>query len=203
MSVRHLVSVAVLVLVFSKIGHSQDEPAGPVAEAEPAAEARVDGAKPEDAARPITASVNLHGGVTIFGTVINLTEVTMQTSFGQTNLPLTQVAGIKFASDGIPSTTVVLHNGDSITGSLDVDQVTLQTEWGKAEINGPNVADLMLTQGVVWKSQTSVAGTRWTLAESVPEATADEGEEKPAAKAEPRTVPTRTTRPGVFRFQGF
>lgn len=116
-------------------------------------------------ARVLTCEVHLHGETTFVGTLLELTELEMMTSFGSAKVPLTQVAGVKMASDGNPSTTVVLHNGDSISGALDLETVVLETEWGKAHINGPLVAELMMSQGLTWVAKNTTQGTRWTLAE--------------------------------------
>jgi hypothetical protein len=110
----------------------------------------------------------------------------MKTSFGTTNLPLSTVAGIKMAQEGNAVTTVVLHNGDNLTGAVQLDLVVIQTEWGRAEINGNHIASILFTPGLKWASETGLNGMRWRLtAEEPPKAT-------PAAP----TLPGQPPRPG-------
>jgi hypothetical protein len=86
--------------------------------------------------RPLSVTVDLISNTAIAGTLTDLTNLDMQTSFGTANIPLSEVAAIRFASADDATTTVVMLNGDSITGATDVKLVTVETEWGTASING-------------------------------------------------------------------
>jgi hypothetical protein len=99
------------------------------------------------------------------GTLLDETELPMRTSFGQASIPLAEVAGIKMAQEGNSTTTVMLHNGDTITGAVDLPRVNIETEWGKAQINGPNVAAILFTPGLEWVKDTGLSGDRWKLVE--------------------------------------
>jgi hypothetical protein len=89
------------------------------------------------------------------------------------------------AQKGSPTTTVVLHNGDSITGATQVLELTIETEWGKAIVDAPNVSSILFTPGVKWVSQKELSGTRWRLA-------AAEGTKSTVTTTQ-RTAPRSTT----------
>ncbi|MEP3927620.1 MAG: hypothetical protein ABJM55_02855, partial [Rhodopirellula bahusiensis] len=89
----------------------------------------------------------------------------MQTSFGTASIPLSEVAGIRFASANDATTTVVMLNGDSITGATDVKLITVETEWGTASINGPSIASLMFVPGLSWNPSDGLNGKRWNLSD--------------------------------------
>lgn len=114
---------------------------------------------------PLAATLSLIGGAELSGTLLDVTEIPMKTSFGDATIPLSQVAGIRLAQEGQNTTTIVLHNGDAITGAVDLPNVRLETEWGKAEVYGHNVTTLMFAKGLRWSSESSVSGTRWKLVE--------------------------------------
>lgn len=143
-------------------------PAAPVAGAEPV-EAE---AKPEasgagsamSAAAPLLVTVQLNiGNTELRGTLLSAPEFTMKTSFGELAIPMTRVAGIKLASHGNTSTTVVMHNGDSITGAWDLDHIQLQTEWGSASVDGSAINSILFTPDMAWVSEKTLSGTRWEL----------------------------------------
>jgi hypothetical protein len=119
--------------------------------------------KNAEAARPMSISVKLSNGSMISGALLNTTELPLKTSFGTVNIPLSVVAGFKMAQKGSPTTTVILHNGDSITGATRLLELTIETEWGKAIVDSPNVSSILFTPGVRWESQKDLSGTRWRL----------------------------------------
>jgi len=171
---------------------SQDKPAAAVAVAKPvAAPAAAPKASTAKSARALSVTVELVGGDKIRGTLTDSSELPMRTSFGQASIPLSEVAGIKLASQDNATTTVVMHNGDSITGGTNLPSLQVETEWGKADITGSSITSILFAQGLVWSSDTGLNGSRWTLAE------AKKPEPKPAATAAarqaPRPVPQRPT----------
>ncbi len=140
--------------------------------------------------RPLSVTVDLLSSTEIVGTLTDITSLDMQTSFGTANIPLSEVAGIRFASADDASTTVVMLNGDSITGATDVKLVTVETEWGTAAINGQSVQSILFVPNVVWNPNTGLNGKRWTLV-------SDKQPAPPAASTAPATpsnVPSQPVR---------
>jgi len=138
-------------------------------------------------------TITLLDGMKLTGELTEVDQWSMKTSFGTTNLPLSTVAGMKMAQEGNSITTVVLHNGDNLTGAVQLDQVVIQTEWGRAEINGSHVASILFTPGLKWSSETGLNGMRWKLVtEEPPKA----GPAVPGAPGAP-AVPGQPVRPGT------
>lgn len=157
------------------------------AEAKPATPAR---SKPQ--VRPLSVTADLLSGTKIVGTLTDASTLDMQTSFGNANIPLSEVAGIRFASADDVTTTVVMHNGDSITGATDVKLVTIETEWGIATINGQSVRSITFVPDVQWNPLSGLSGKRWSLI-SEKQAAAAKPAAKPAQPQAPTHQPVRTT----------
>ncbi|WP_286765043.1 MULTISPECIES: hypothetical protein [Rhodopirellula] len=162
----HLLMAAALAVV-SVSAHAQDEepPKASPAKAEPTKAAPVKDAALSSKARPLSVTVGLVNDSKIEGTLTDTTQLQMQTSFGTASIPLSEVAGIRFASANDATTTVVMLNGDSITGATDVKLITVETEWGTASINGPSIASLMFVPGLSWNPSDGLNGKRWNLSD--------------------------------------
>jgi len=145
-------------------------PADPIARAIPAERSGIAQARntsdSDASVSPLVATIELNGGdAPLRGQLISTPQVTVATSFGNVDVPLSEVAGIKVASANNPTTTVVLHNGDSITGACDVGRVDLRTEWGRAEVQGTSINTILFIEGVSWISDEALGGKRWQLLE--------------------------------------
>lgn len=97
------------------------------------------------------------------GTLLELTELSVETAFGTASIPLHAVAGMRLPSKDEPMTTIILSNGDSVTGKTQLHKLFVQTEWGKAEVDAPSVVAMTFKDGLTWTVETSLAGNRWTL----------------------------------------
>ena len=148
---------------------AQDEP---IAIAKPV-ESKSDGkseakpAKADNKLRPLTVSAQLlRTDMVITGALVESTQIVLKTAFGDASIPLAEVAGVRFPAAQDTSTTVVMLNGDSITGASDVKTITIDTEWGTAKINGENVLSMLFVPGLEWQSINGLNGSRWTLTEA-------------------------------------
>jgi hypothetical protein len=156
--------------------------------------------------QPHSVTVTLLDGMKLQGELTEVDQWTMKTSFGSTNLPLSTVAGMRMAQEGNSMTTVVLHNGDNLTGAVQLDQVVIQTEWGRAEINGNHIASILFTPGLKWSSETGLNGMRWKLVADEPGRTAPAAPGAPGQPARPGTAPNQPqqpARPGAPAAPGF
>lgn len=166
-------AVSLFVLLLVGIGQAQDPlgvavPTTAIPEARPATAAGPAVPKapktPAIKVQPLSVTIQLTDEGTKFtGTLSGLDQWPMKTSFGETNVPLSAVAGIKFAEEGHPSTTIVLHNGDSVTGALDLNHVQIETSWGKAEIDSGHIKSMLFAPGLVWTTEPGLNGNRWKL----------------------------------------
>jgi hypothetical protein len=153
-------AVAIAAMSFAGINaNAQESDTKEVAKAEPVAQAVASSTK----VRPLSVSISLHSDTKLAGTLTDTTTLEMRTSFGSASIPLSEVAGIRFASADEATTTVVMLNGDSITGATDVKLVTVETEWGMATINGPNIGSILFVPGLSWNAQAGLNGKRWSL----------------------------------------
>ena len=162
----NLLACAAVAALTMFAAEAQAQQAKPVAKAAPVAKSvakPVARAVASSKVRPLSVSVDLIQPTKILGTLTDTTSLDMRTSFGTANIPLSEVAGIRFASAENASTTVVMLNGDSITGATDVKLVTVETEWGVATVNGQNIASIMFVPGLTWNSTNGLNGKRWGL----------------------------------------
>lgn len=121
--------------------------------------------------RPITVSVSLVDENTLMtGTLIDSNTLSIKTAFGLAELPLTEVAGVRFPRGEDTATTVVMLNGDSITGATDLKFVSIETTWGSAKINGQSISSMLFVPGLAWQPSDVLGSRRWQLVEvsSVP-----------------------------------
>jgi hypothetical protein len=140
-------------------------------------------------------TITLLDGMKLAGELTEVDQWSMKTSFGATSLPLSTVAGMRMAQEGNAVTTVVLHNGDNLTGAVQLDLVVIQTEWGRAEINGNHVASILFTPGLKWASDTGLNGTRWNLVADEPPKPAPAATAPGQPAARPGTTVTNQPRP--------
>ncbi len=118
--------------------------------------------------RPLTVTTGLTDDTQITGTLLDTNSIAVKTAFGEAAIPLSEVAGIRFPSAEDTSTTIVMLNGDSITGATDVKFINVETSWGNAKINGPSVSTMLFVPGLTWKNNEALGGKRWSLAENKP-----------------------------------
>ena len=97
------------------------------------------------------------------GELLDTENLVVQTAFGPASIPLLKVLGIRMARSATDTTTIVLHNGDMITGQVDIRSLLVRTKWGKSEVNGANLASIYFEEGLTWESLDLLAGPRWTL----------------------------------------
>jgi hypothetical protein len=73
------------------------------------------------------------------GQVIELEEFKVETSFGNVTIPLDKIEAVKMRSDGADAAVIALTNGDMITGKIEIDELHLKTNWGKAHIEAASI----------------------------------------------------------------
>ena len=189
MRIRTLIGLKLVLFSLVSVLHAQDALVPAVPTAIPGSATTIPSASPTPPRpsstisrklQPQSVTIALLDGMKLSGELTEVDQWNMKTSFGTTNLPLSTVAGMRMAQEGNAMTTVVLHNGDNLTGAVQLDQVVIQTEWGRAEINGNHVASILFTPGLKWASETGLNGMRWKLVADEP----------------PRAVPAVPGQPG-------
>jgi hypothetical protein len=180
---RISVCAAVLAGVVSSVSFAQEKEA--VATAVPAASVQKMG--------PITVTVDLVGGQKITGTLTEVTLMPIRTAFGEASVPLAEVAGVKLATAEDTSTTIIMKNGDSITGATDLKVLAVDTEWGSAKINGSSVASILLLPDLKWNATIGLNGKRWSLVDSK----SQQGNQLGAPGASSNANPSASPRPAT------
>lgn len=161
-----VLTLSLIVMSFTQ-GFGQESA---VAEAIPEAVATDEKPAPATTIRPLTVAAGLIDDTVITGTLLDSTSLAIKTAFGEASIPLSEVAGIRFPAAEDSSTTIVMLNGDSITGATDLKFVNVETSWGSAKINGQNVATMLFVPGLAWKPVQALGGKRWSLTEATPAA---------------------------------
>jgi hypothetical protein len=164
---------ATLALLFAALTHSMaDAQEEAIAEAvvEPIAEVQDEAKGETPQLRPLTVTAGLVDDTGMTGTLIDSTALQIKTAFGEASIPLSEVAGIRFPAADQSSTTVVMLNGDSISGATDLKFINIETSWGSAKINGQNIGTMLFVPGLKWESTDSIGGKRWNLIEATAQA---------------------------------
>jgi len=215
MSIRILICFSLAWFSIAALSYTQEAPVAAVPTAVPVSAAKTTPSTTVTRSstvvtrklQPQSVTITLLDGMKLSGELTEVDQWSMKTSFGTTNLPLSTVAGMRMAQDGNAMTTVVLHNGDNLTGAVQLDQVVIQTEWGRAEINGNHVASILFTPGLKWTSETGLNGMRWKLVADEPPRTVPAAPAAPGQPARPGTVanqpPGQPPRPGAPAAPGF
>lgn len=107
--------------------------------------------------------IRLSNGESMSGGVDGFDKFSMETRFGTVSMPMDQVAGIKFHVDGKDSAVVILNNGDSITGVPTIPEISLKTDWGKADIEPAFIDSIATTTSAKFTQVNSDFGLRWEL----------------------------------------
>jgi len=74
---------------------------------------------PADKAQPAAVTADLNDGSRVVGKSDSIQEWRLRTTFGEVRIPAGQVAAVKF-KDGQGAAEVRFHNGDRLTGTLDL-----------------------------------------------------------------------------------
>jgi hypothetical protein len=162
---RNILLIALLVVSPASWGQDTDLPFAEEV-ASPAVAEPLAMAQPERKLRPLTVTVGLTDDTQLTGTLLETSEVSIKTAFGEAAIPLSEVAGIRFPAADDSSTTVVMLNGDSITGATELKFVGIETAWGSAKVNGQSIGTLLFVPGLQWTATTSIGGKRWSLIET-------------------------------------
>ena len=95
-------------------------------------------------------SLKLKKGLDLKGTPLELESVKMTSIIGEIDIPLHTIAGIKFPEKSGNSHTVVLHNGDSLTGDVQLSTVKIVSPWGEAAVNASELTYLLFGDDLKW-----------------------------------------------------
>jgi hypothetical protein len=136
------VAIALINVSVASAGRKADFKAGPTSE---------------------VVKLSLKNGLEFTGNRIDLDSITVNSLFGHTTIPIDVIAGIRFAQGDQERTTIVLHNGDTLTGEIDPTSFSFVSNWGESTIDMHQVVWVVFRPGLSWSTISTPAGTRWTL----------------------------------------
>ncbi|MEM9409668.1 MAG: hypothetical protein AAGA30_01055 [Planctomycetota bacterium] len=96
------------------------------------------------------------------GQIIDMTELEVTTSFGDITIPFDKIEAVKMRAGVNNSSVIALVNGDMITGSINIDELHLKTNWGKAHIKGEALESISTTQNGQFYTDPNGGGWRYS-----------------------------------------
>lgn len=118
---------------------------------------------PDDAPLAVSMQpivVAIKEGPQLRGEPVELSALQVKTIFGPVSIPLERIAGVRTADDSRQPATICLSNGDSLTGFLATDSITIKTEWGSATIARDHIVSIVTkTEPVTWQQHEG----RWRI----------------------------------------
>ena len=93
------------------------------------------------------------------GQMIEVSELEMNTDFGDVTIPIDKIEAVKMNAGGDGSAVLAFSNGDMITGTLDLSELHLKTTWGKAHISAAAIDSFSTSQ--YGRFFTDSSGTGW------------------------------------------
>lgn len=155
----------------------------------------------------VTVQITGNGNFALRGTMANVNELSMKTKFGQATIPLTEINGVKLHADEKGSCVVAFKNGDIVTGQLDLEKISITTNWGDANIRVDNIEMILTNPKGSFFKDTAAGKTYWRFSETRPVAnprlsgTNSNRQARPNVQTRPANVP-RTRNVGNPNFNG-
>lgn len=107
--------------------------------------------------------IQLKEGMTLEGSPVDVESLKMASLFGEAVIPLHTIAGIRFSQKPTEQSTVVLLNGDALTGEVNITELKCVAEWGTAAVNVSHIVSVVFRPDLTWSSVPTPNGDRWQL----------------------------------------
>lgn len=138
----------------------------------------------QEVAGPVDGTVlfvNLSQDRELSGSLVEMADMKVTTSFGEVAIPFSKIDGIKLHADASDSSVIAFKNGDLITGKVVLDQVKLKTDWGAAHVNTTQIESVTTTKNAKFFSDMTNGTRKWRFSK--------------APMTSSRVTPTPTTAP--------
>lgn len=96
------------------------------------------------------------------GTLLDITEIKVSTSFGDVQIPVAKIDGIKMHADANDAAVIAFKNGDLVTGKVTLETVKLKTEWGTAHVNTSQIEQITTSKNAKFFPDSSTKGWRFS-----------------------------------------
>lgn len=95
------------------------------------------------------------------GIVVDIQKFDITTGFGDVQVPLDKIEGIRLNAMPDGSAVMAFKNGDILTGILHVNDLKIRTSWGFATVNIAYIQQISTTRGAVFSSSAADGKTTW------------------------------------------
>lgn len=125
------------------------------------------------------------------GQLLELNQVSVNTSFGTVNVPMDKVDGIKMNIGSEGMAVIAFKNGDMVTGKIEMKELLLRTNWGKAHIAPVHIETITMDKdGRFFQDGPSgKGGWRFSKAVEVPTARPGQSSRNSRTNVNPTTLP--------------
>ncbi len=101
------------------------------------------------------------------GTPIELSSLKVTTGFGEVVIPLTKIDGIKMHADADDAAVIAFKNGDLVTGKIELEKVSIKTDWGKAHINTAQIDSITSSPNAKFVPDASGGSRAWRFSNGI------------------------------------
>lgn len=110
--------------------------------------------------------VNLSQDRELTGTLVEMQDMKVTTSFGEVSIPFEKIDGIKLHADANDSSVIAFKNGDLITGKVVLEQVKLKTDWGAAHVNTTQIDSVTTLENAKFFSDNTNGKRKWRFSKA-------------------------------------
>jgi hypothetical protein len=174
-----------LVVVLLCTGPSGLWAAGQAGEVDATVEDIPRGPVPETAGK---MKLSLREGLELEGTPVEVEALKVNSLFGEASIPLHTIAGIRFAQAAGEQTTIVLQNGDVLTGEVGLQEIKFIADWGEAKVAISHLTSIVFREDLAWTGVSTPSGQRWRLTRIQPSSSSSTAGTVPAGSNTPVRV---------------
>jgi len=110
--------------------------------------------------------INLSQDRELTGTLVEMEDMKVTTSFGEVSIPFEKIDGIKLHADANDSSVIAFKNGDLITGKVVLEQVKLKTDWGAAHVNTTQIDSVTTLENAKFFSDNTNGKRKWRFSKA-------------------------------------
>ena len=102
------------------------------------------------------------------GSVLELGELNVSTSFGEVKVPMNKIDGIKMNIGNDNGAVIAFKNGDMLSGKINLDKVQLKTDWGTAHIDAAQIETITTDKNARFFTDNTTGGSGWRFTKAQP-----------------------------------
>ena len=115
-----------------------------------------------------TVFVSVSPNRELTGSVVDLDELSVSTSFGEVKVPIAKIDGIKMNIGADNGAVLAFKNGDMLSGKVNLDTVKLKTDWGTAHINADQIETITTDKNARFFTDQTTGGSGWRFTKAQP-----------------------------------